>query len=303
MKIGIPKALLYYKQSPLWFEFFKKLDQEVIISSDTDISMINDGALLAPSESCMPVKIFYGHVNSLKNSVDYVFIPRVVSVEGQAYTCPKFLGLPDMIKAQKDMPPVLTATFDYRNNRKNFYLSVIKLGSAFTKNPLKILKAYKKGVQKIKEYEEKLLKREEKKGKLQVALIGHPYNLFDKFASLNLIERLQNKNISVTTQENVEREKLVSSLSNLEKELFWTYEKEVVGGAFHFLKNKNVDGIIYLLSFACGPDSLMQGIIENKAREQTEVPLLSLVVDEHSAETGLLTRVEAFLDMLERKKR
>lgn len=307
MRIGIPKALLYYKQSPLWFEFFSHLNQEVIVSIDTDITLIKDGSLLAPSEACMPVKIFFGHVSHLKNKVDYVFIPRVVSVEGKAYTCPKFLGLPDMIKACDDMPPVLTATFDYRNNRKDFYRSVLLLGSHFSKNPLKILRAYRKGVHSLKKHEENLIKvvsnKKSKRNGLKIALVGHPYNLFDKYASLNLVERLRLRGVQIVTQENIEKDKLMMPLTTLSKQLFWTYEKEVVGGAFHFLNNHEVDGIIYMLSFACGPDSLMQCVIENKAKEKPDIPLLSLVVDEHSAEAGLMTRVEAFLDMLERKKK
>jgi predicted nucleotide-binding protein (sugar kinase/HSP70/actin superfamily) len=301
MKIGIPRALLYYKQGPLWLEFFRNLRAEIIVSNDTDISLLNEGSLLAPSESCMPVKIFFGHVKELVNKVDYVFIPRVVSVEGTAYTCPKFLGLPDMIEACEDMPPVLTATFDYRNDRKNFYRSVISLGQKFTKNPLKIIKAYKSGMRVLRKHEHLLYRKTLKQGGLKVAVVGHPYNIYDKFASLNVIERLEKQGISVITQENLQRGDLLKALEGLPKKLFWTYEKEVVGGAFYFMDSTEVDGVVYMLSFACGPDSLMQKIIEQKAKNNLRVPLLTLVVDEHSSETGLLTRVEAFIDMLERK--
>ncbi|MHB1413345.1 MAG: 2-hydroxyacyl-CoA dehydratase, partial [Thermoleophilia bacterium] len=77
--------------------------------------------------------------------------------------------------------------------------------------------------------------------------------------------------------------------------------KEIMGAINHWTEQKKVDGVIYVLAFACGPDSLVQVLIEHRAR-QHKVPLMSLTIDEHSGEAGLVTRIEAFVDMLMRKK-
>jgi predicted nucleotide-binding protein (sugar kinase/HSP70/actin superfamily) len=66
--------------------------------------------------------------------------------------------------------------------------------------------------------------------------------------------------------------------------------------------NDKVDGIIALSAFGCGPDSLMVDEIQYHANEH-KMPMLHLTIDEHTGEAGFVTRLEAFVDMLMRKKR
>ena len=66
--------------------------------------------------------------------------------------------------------------------------------------------------------------------------------------------------------------------------------------------NRKIDGIIALSSFGCGPDSLMVDEISYHAK-QRKIPVLNLTIDEHTGEAGFVTRLEAFVDMLDRKKR
>ena len=68
------------------------------------------------------------------------------------------------------------------------------------------------------------------------------------------------------------------------------------------LKDNKIDGSITLNAFGCGPDSLMIERITRKAKEANK-PILSLTIDEHTGEAGFITRLEAFIDMLFRKKR
>ncbi len=84
--------------------------------------------------------------------------------------------------------------------------------------------------------------------------------------------------------------------------LSWSYEKDLVGAGSHFLKSPEVDGIIFLVSFACGPDSLVAEIILREVRECSDNPITMLVIDEHTGVAGLHTRVEAFVDMVRRHK-
>ena len=315
LKIGIPQALLYYKHFPLWSNFFENLGAQVVLSEPTDRKILNDGLEVASSEICLPVKVFYGHVLNLRDKVDMVFLPRMVSVEGTAYTCPKFLGLPDMLKAVEGAPKILTANFNQKLKKREFYKAVYEVGSYLTKNPFRIYRAYKKAEKSLKEFEHSLncgltpvdILKEPKNNKypkpsIKLGVVGHPYNLYDDFCSLNLIERLRRGGAQVQTLEMINPKILKKEAETLSKDVFWSYEKEVVGAVLYWLRNKNVDGIVYLLSFACGPDSLMQTVIEDQARKSPDIPLMSLVIDEHSAEAGIQTRIEAFLDMIKRSK-
>ncbi|HZD60143.1 MAG TPA: acyl-CoA dehydratase activase-related protein, partial [Anaerolineae bacterium] len=120
--VGVPQALLYYKYYPLWETFLRGLGAEIVVSSATTKRTVNTGTSLAENELCLPVKVFFGHLIELKDQVDALFVPRVVSVEKSAYTCPKFLGLPDLARSIDDsLPPVLDPVFNSRLGRKKFY--------------------------------------------------------------------------------------------------------------------------------------------------------------------------------------
>ena len=59
-----------------------------------------------------------------------------------------------------------------------------------------------------------------------------------------------------------------------------------------------IDGIIYLSSFSCGPDSM---IIEPIKEHVRNVPIMVLKLDGHKGTAGYLTRIEAFADLLEER--
>lgn len=76
MTIGIPRAMLYYRYKTLWETFFRQLGCDVIISGQTNKKILNDGIKYSIDESCLPSKIFMGHVYSLIGKCDYILVPR-----------------------------------------------------------------------------------------------------------------------------------------------------------------------------------------------------------------------------------
>jgi predicted nucleotide-binding protein (sugar kinase/HSP70/actin superfamily) len=138
---------------------------------------------------------------------------------------------------------------------------------------------------------------------LEVAVLGHPYNLFDSFINFNLLERLTSLGIRISTVKDLDPSAVQEETSRLECPPYWTAAKELLAGARLFLKSESVDGIIYLIAFECGPDALIKVLIDSEARKHPGVAYMSLVLDEHTGETGMNTRVEAFLDAIVRRKR
>jgi predicted nucleotide-binding protein (sugar kinase/HSP70/actin superfamily) len=309
--VGIPQALLYYKYFPLWDTFLKGLGADVVVSYPTTKRMVNTGTAIAENELCLPVKVFYGHLLDLKDKADMLFVPRVISVEKHSYTCPKFLGLPDLARAShNDIPKVLDPVFNSRLSTRDFYKVLFEFGGQFTDKKLRILKAWQNALREQKTF---LARMEQgatpieaingfssipQKGDLRIGIAGHPYNIYDPYISLNLIKKLREWNVDVVTTEMISAHTLEKEAERLPKRLFWSFEKEVVGSAFHWMRNKSVDGIVYVLSFACGPDSLIQVLLEAEAKKRDSVPFMALVIDEHSGEAGMITRIEAFIDML-----
>ncbi len=319
LKIGIPQALLYYEYFPLWKNFLEGLGAEVIISGPTTKEMLDLGVKSAISEICFPVKVFYGHVMSLKDRVDYLFIPRMVCVEKGAYFCPKFLGLPDMVKSSLfSLPPLIEPTIDIRKPTTNYKNTFLAVGKLITNNSKKIYQSFyeaQKSLQsylQLKEnelapeiiseqYNKKLPQRDLKKS-LDIALLGHSYLIYDYFINLNLISKLKKANVNILTAEMVKKRDIERQLKKLYKPLFWTLSKKAVGSAFYFLEKK-IDGIIHLTSFECGEDSMIGEIIHQESKKYPSVAYTEFVFDEHTGEIGIDTRTEAFLDMIVRRKR
>src|SRR5690554_4014161 len=101
-KIGIPRALMFHYYYPAWENFFQELGMEVILSPETNKKILDDGVKRAVDDLCLPFKVYYGHVLQLIDKVDYIFVPRLISLGDKNAVCPKFMGLPDMIRAAFD---------------------------------------------------------------------------------------------------------------------------------------------------------------------------------------------------------
>ncbi|MBC7331644.1 MAG: CoA protein activase, partial [Synergistetes bacterium] len=67
-------------------------------------------------------------------------------------------------------------------------------------------------------------------------------------------------------------------------------------------KKKGFDGVVHILPFSCMPEVVARSILERVSRE-LDIPVLSLSFDEFTGEAGLITRLEAFIDLLQMRRR
>ena len=322
-KIGIPRAISYYSNYPFYFGFFKKLGIEIVLSDKTTNKLINDGCKYVVSDTCLPIKVFVGHVvNLIEKGITDIFVPSIQSTGYKINNCSKIRGLPEIIRNVIKQPinliePAFDKTenigfYDFWNETARYFgitdkklvkeaisagwemynnfISMSKMGLPFhlaMDNALNNIYANK---------------RMELVKPLSVVIMAHGYNLFDERISLNLIKKLEKMNIKVYTSLNVTRDEALHSINELGEIQYWANELELTGCAAHYLLNKKVDGIIALSAFGCGPDSLMVDEIEYHAKN-AGMPMIHLTIDEHTGEAGFVTRIEAFADMLFRKKR
>jgi predicted nucleotide-binding protein (sugar kinase/HSP70/actin superfamily) len=321
MRIGIPRALLYYEYFPMWKTFFEELGAEVVVSSPTTSEMFNSGCSRVIADICLPVKVFCGHVLSLVDRCDYVFIPSICSVEHKVYSCPKFIGLPDLVRATvPECPPILDPDIDVTKGQRELYQAIYKLGRPFTRSPLKVKKAAERALQVHRAYRAQMARQgltapqaiakmfpqsepeTEHDGfapDMTIALVGHPYLLYDEYVNHRLMLRLQRMGAKILFPEMVAEEELRKAICQLVERPYWSYEEEVIGAGGYYLQS-DVDGIISVAAFGCGPDSLMAEFLQRHARRMNK-PFLNLVLDQHTAEAGLVTRLEAFVDMTKRR--
>ncbi|MCX5800191.1 MAG: hypothetical protein NTX17_02210 [Candidatus Eisenbacteria bacterium] len=66
--------------------------------------------------------------------------------------------------------------------------------------------------------------------------------------------------------------------------------------------HRDFDGVILIMPFTCMPEVLAQSVM-HKVSEDYGIPVLPLPIDEHSDEGGVSTRLEAFVDLIVRRKR
>ncbi|HEY9059781.1 MAG TPA: acyl-CoA dehydratase activase-related protein [Pseudobacteroides sp.] len=314
IKVGIPKSLFYYQMYPLWNTFFEELGAEVITSPNTTKKILDEGVRVCVDEACVPVKLFHGHVLSIKDKVDILFIPRLTSISKGEYVCPKFGGLPDMVKSTvKGLPEIIDVEINWRKADSNDIESIITIGSFIVKDEKAIKNAYKKAVDKFNDYNEDIKKgfmpEDDKNRKsnlfvvkdsgiINIAVIGHPYNLYDSYINMNLFKKLRANGVNIITQEMIGEDVINLHARKLNKRVFWNFGRKALGSVMHMIEGSDIKGMIFLMSFGCGIDSFIGDLAERMIRRHTDIPFIYVTIDEHSGQAGLDTRLEAFIDMI-----
>jgi len=324
MKIGIPRALGYYLYYPFWHGFFNDLGIEVVLSGKTNKKLVSDGSALVVSETCLPVKVYVGHVLELLNKgVDTIYSPSIQSIAPKVYNCSKLRGLPDLIRniIRKDfllLEPTLDKSVPKQGLQEFLLESVAPLGIT---NKKRVIKASKAGWECMNNYwlmtrsgvsvdvamknavEGKVSFTSEKNElSINAAVISHGYNLYDDHISMNVLKKLEGLGVKPHTSDNLNLAQMTKGIQTLNTNLYWANESEITGAAGYYMTDENIDGLITITAFGCGPDSLMIERITRFAKRHNK-PLLNLTIDEHTGEAGFVTRLEAFTDMLFRKKR
>lgn len=320
--IGVPRALSYYNNYPFYYGFLTTLGFEIILSDKTTTKLINDGASHVVSDTCLPIKVFVGHlINLLDKGIDTIFVPSLQSTDYKINNCSKIRGLPEIIRNVIDRPfkmiePTLDKTeglgikeFCYETAHQldifdeDLIEKAIVAGWEFYDRFIKIAKS---GVSQKIAIEsaiqnKQVLKKMELVKPLSVVIMAHGYNLYDERLSMRLLDKLEKMGVKAFTALDITREQQLNSIKELGEIQYWANELDLTGTAAHYLLNNSVDGIIALSAFGCGPDSLMVDEIQYHAGERN-MPMIHLTIDEHTGEAGFITRLEAFVDMLSRKK-
>ncbi|MBQ8460062.1 2-hydroxyacyl-CoA dehydratase [bacterium] len=324
MVIGIPRAMSFYGNYPFYFGFFNDLGIKIILSDVTTKQTMSDGAGLVVTETCLPIKVYIGHIlNLLSKGVDKIFVPSLQSISNKIYNCSKIRGLPDLVRnVVKQDFTMIEATLDKSEKNQGLYeflseavkpfgitdMNVIKRASkagwrcynnfhVMAKSGMSYSKALSYALQgKV------VIENKTKEYPISIALVGHGYNIYDERVCMKVLDKLEKMDVEVCTSLQLSREQLDEGIASLGNEKYWANEDEMTGSAGHYLKDNKVDGVITITAFGCGPDSLMVERITRRAK-QFNKPLLNLTIDEQTGEAGFVTRLEAFVDMLFRKKR
>ncbi len=319
--IGIPRALMvFYQQFPFWRTFFEQLGFTVVISKESDKSLVSKSIETITTETCLPVELMHGHVlDLLDKGVDYIFLPFIVNAkqsEGnktQNCNCPWVQTYPFMIKAalrdKIDDSKLLTPALHFRYFEKALLAEL----SEYFNNKFGIDKAeIRRAVYAADEVQTSFEKQLVSYGKevlesipencRPMVLLGRPYNTTDQHLNLALVEKLISQNVMPIPLDMLDLS-TVNIFSNY-RNMYWPNGQKLIAAAQLVAKNDKLHAV-YISNFRCGPDSFIWHYVTEELKGK---PFLHLEIDEHSADAGMVTRIEAFLDSLagyekEREKR
>lgn len=324
MVIGIPRGMSFYNNYPFWFGFFSALGIKIVLSDPTTKQTMSNGSALVVTETCLPIKIYLGHIiNLISKGIKNIFVPSIQSVAPKIYNCSKIRGLPDLVRnVIKEDINIIEPTLDKSQKSQGLYAFLQETVKPFGITSFdEIKKASKQGwkvynnflvmMRSGMNYKNAMhyalsgkvfIENPQASSPINVALVSHGYNIYDDRACMKIFDKLEKMDVKVFTSLQLTEEQMEEGIASLGQKRYWANEYEMTGTAGHYIKDNKIDGIITLNAFGCGPDSLMIERITRKAKEAGK-PILSLTIDEHTGEAGFITRLEAFIDMLFRKKR
>ena len=181
------------------------------------------------------------------------------------------------------------------------------------KNAKELSKALKQGLSLISNVE-----IDKEKDVLHVDLTGEIYIVNDEFSNQNMERELGAMGVQVRRSLTISsflKDAIIPKIfkkgeTHLERayRLAKPYLMRDIGGDalecisdVMYAKERNIDGLIHVSPFTCMPEIMSQNIFP-KMREDVNLPILTLIMDEQTGKAGYVTRLEAFVDLMKRKK-
>ena len=130
-----------------------------------------------------------------------------------------------------------------------------------------------------------------------VVVIGKPYNVLDPYLNLNLMQHLRRLGVTALPMWYLPIEEV--ELDGPSDRLPWHLNRMMVRAVRYCQRDDRLFPVL-VSNFGCGPDAFTQMILAPMLDGR---PSLVLEFDEHRAEAGLVTRLEAFLDEIEGPRR
>lgn len=309
-RIGMPRALLHYRYGALWTTFFTALQRDVVLSEPTTKDTVERGDALSNDECCLASKIYLGHVDALVGACDAVFVPSVNNLGRGKSFCTKFQALPDLVAntfADRDVR-IVSCLVDELEERAGMKDALLGLAAEFGIAPREAKRAWKAAARAQEDAERTAADELDRRlallgsarstqatadAPLAILLAAHPYLAHDPFMGGSLVDMLEQLGATVLHVDAFDREQALQASFDFSETMPWIVNREIVGAMT--LLYEQVDGIVLVSAFPCGPDSMTDDAIVRCIQGK---PMLNLTIDAQSGTAGLETRVESFIDIL-----
>lgn len=289
MIIGMPKGYVYYRYQPFITALAEAAGVQLKYVDEINQDIIDRGSRLCADEACLPVKVMRGQIDKLSEDCRYVCVPRIMKTEFGESLCPKICGMPDMAADDKLVFNRAVDISDKKQLKK--YLS----------HQFKQMKIKRRGLAKaidraiIAQREHSY--SDDEGYRYNVFIAAHDYNINNTYSNMNLADRLHRMGIGVIQGKNISRYEKITRIErlNMIKRPYWEALTDILARAVILSEQGFVNAVICMSSFNCGIDSILGSLIY---RYVTDVPVFSFKIDEHRADAGFETRLEAFADIV-----
>jgi predicted nucleotide-binding protein (sugar kinase/HSP70/actin superfamily) len=279
--VGIPRALLVYDYAPLLIGFLNALDARVVLSSQTNNAIMDQAIELSYTDSCFPMKLLHGHAAMLKDT-DYIVYPCAIRLGGKDGDASQKYSIIDFSRGDNDVI-------------KNLVNAAVKMGF----NRRKSKEAALAGIESQRRFEadqaalgRELLEQLHQSDQLGVVLFARSYMSQDAGANLGIAEKLAQLGVVPIPLDFLPLESV--NARDYSDRPYWFYENKYIAGADITVSDPQLYGL-WLTNFGCGPNSFIIHLVEDIMGGK---PLGQLEIDEHAAEAGIVTRLEAFVDTI-----
>lgn len=299
-KIGISKSLAMNNLFPLFYSFFKNLGFEVVVPDTSD----REGWDLKRAEFCFPVELSHGFMyNLLKKDVDYIFLPAIKGIkvensENYNVFCPFVQSEPNWLLAAFDElqnRKLIREFFDFSENIEGEREKFLKIAEKLGKTKEEGSKAFGKALINLETAQRKIksiyldLKDTIEKEEFTIVVFGRSYNAFASIANMGIPEKFASRGIHIIPFDSLPFE----GEEGYEK-MYWTWGEMILKAARYVKKSEKLFGL-YITNFSCGPDSFIISFFRDIMGKK---PSLVLELDSHTADAGIETRIEAFIDVV-----
>jgi predicted nucleotide-binding protein (sugar kinase/HSP70/actin superfamily) len=300
--VGIPRAFSVHTLYPLYSWFFHELGIRTFLSEE----VAHEGVARVESTYCFPAEIAHGAVQDcLDKGADYVLLPHfrdMPSYESEVHAnfCPITQSFPYYIdKAfpevdkKKWLPLVVSFKFGDEKCLELFckMAKLLDISEDETKKAFTVaLKRQNDFFAACRKLGRDALDEARKAERPVIAVLGRPYNAFTPEANMGIPRKFTSRGFSV-----VPFDILPFEDSKIFPNMYWYYGQQDVKSA-EFIKNEPNIYVTYVTNFSCAPDSFILHYIKWAMGQK---PFLVLELDSHSADAGVDTRVEAFLDIID----
>ncbi|MBW2027700.1 MAG: CoA activase [Deltaproteobacteria bacterium] len=303
--VGMQRALYTLQTSVLWAHFFDRLGFRLLLTPPTNSHISSLGIEAMTAETCYPVKVSHGHVKELAGKTRYLFLPSIINMVTPAetetgYYCPLVQSNQYMVRMALDLERenIVNPTIHLKYEPDVIGIELSEqLSKRLKRRPSEIKKALKYALERqdaflreMRSTGQEIIRSLDPEEPL-VIVTGRPYNLYDERLNLRLGQNLAKIGVMGIPMDFIDVSTV--DLSDFPK-MYWGLGAQILRTA-KFIKSRNNYFGLHLTNFSCGADSFIEHfykyIMGNK-------PYLILELDEHSAVAGVMTRLEAYKNVL-----